>query len=60
RRKLPRLRQTRQHHAMAQMIKSSLLPRAFSKQMESSADLENATKQKLRAVEPMQSDRNLL
>ncbi|WP_208759603.1 hypothetical protein [Sphingobium fuliginis] len=28
--------------------------------MESSADLENTTKQKLGAVEPMQSDRNLL
>ncbi|WP_172451845.1 MULTISPECIES: hypothetical protein [Sphingobium] len=28
--------------------------------MESSADPENAIKQKLRAVEPMRSDRNLL
>ncbi|NWK98903.1 hypothetical protein DM806_25215 [Sphingobium lactosutens] len=34
--------------------------RAFSKQKESSAGSENAENQKLRAAEPMQSDRKLL
>ena len=39
---------------------NSVFARAFSKQMESSADSENAVEQKSRAAEPMQLDRNLL
>ena len=43
---LPRLHQTRQHHALAQIVKSSLHPRAFSSQVESPDDSENAENKK--------------